>query len=193
MQVLVWRINNQLAFVPQYIIAAEIFVVILLGFTANLHTTRSKNLHHTVALSLIGLISVANIVSLVFILNSLIFGHSTINGIELLSAAIVIFITNIIVFAIWYWEIDSPGLTRTKWSKHDKDFQFLQQDMKAEFPSWQPQFIDYLYLSLTNAVNFAPADTKPLTRSAKMLMGCQALISVFTLALVVARSVSILS
>jgi uncharacterized membrane protein len=100
--------------------------------------------------------------------------------------------TNIIVFAMWYWEIDSPGLTRTKWSVHDKDFQFTQQNMKKEFPNWQPEFIDYLYLSTTNAINFAPADTKPLTRSAKLLMGSQALISVFTLALVIARSVSIL-
>jgi uncharacterized membrane protein len=93
---------------------------------------------------------------------------------------------------LWYWEIDSPGLTRTHWSKHNKDFQFTQQDMQTEFPSWQPQFLDYLFLSVSNAVNFAPADTRPLTHQAKMLMSSQSLISVFTLALVVARSVSIL-
>jgi hypothetical protein len=79
-----------------------------------------------------------------------------------------------------------------RWSKNDKDFQFTQQDMKAEYSNWQPEFGDYLYLSLTNAINFAPADTKPLTHSAKMLMSAQALISVFTLALVLARSVTII-
>lgn len=96
------------------------------------------------------------------------------------------------MFALWYWEIDSPGLSGRKWSKHDQDFQFTQQDPGNTFPSWQPTFIDYLYLSLTNAINFAPADARPLTPQAKALMGTQALVSVFTLALVVARSVSIL-
>ena len=103
-----------------------------------------------------------------------------------------IFLTNIIVYALWYWEIDSPGLTAKRWSKHDKDFQFTQQDMPHEFPTWRPQFVDYLYLSIINAVNFAPADARPLTRSAKLLMASQSLVSVFTLALVIARSVSIL-
>jgi uncharacterized membrane protein len=96
------------------------------------------------------------------------------------------------VFGLWYWEIDSPGLTRKHWSVHDKDFQFIQQDKPREFPGWQPTFADYLYLSLTNAINFAAADTRPLSHSAKLLMGTQALVSVFTLAVVIARSVSIL-
>jgi uncharacterized membrane protein len=93
---------------------------------------------------------------------------------------------------LWYWEIDSPGLSGKRWSKHDKDFQFTQQDMKSEFPNWSPEFGDYLYLSVTNALNFAPADTRPITRQAKYLMAGQAVVSVFTLALVIARSVSIL-
>ena len=68
----------------------------------------------------------------------------------------------------------------------------MQQERRSEFIGWTPQYLDYLYLSVTNAINFASADTKPITRNAKFLMGAQALISVFTLALVVARSVSIL-
>jgi uncharacterized membrane protein len=192
LQVLVWKINYQLAFIPEYIILAEIIMAILIGFTANVHKLKAKEVHHFAAIALIALISVANITSLIFVLDSLIFGHNVISGTELLSSAVAIFITNIIVFALWYWEIDSPGLTRTKWSKHDKDFQFTQQEISREFPNWQPEFIDYVYLSITNAINFAPADTKPLTRSAKLLMACQALISVFTLALLIARSVSIL-
>lgn len=64
--------------------------------------------------------------------------------------------------------------------------------MGGDFPDWQPQFGDYLYLSITNATNFAPADVRPLTLQAKALMAIQSLISVFTLALVLARSVNIL-
>ncbi len=174
------------------IILTEVVLAVVLGFTTNMHQAATKGLHSAVAIILLALISVANISGLVFVLHSLISNHTGFNGFELLVAAIAIFMTNIIVYALWYWEIDSPGLTRTTWSKYDKDFQFTQQDMAAEFPHWQPQFGDYLYLSVTNAVNFAPADTRPITLQAKALMASQSLVSVFTLALVIARSVSIL-
>lgn len=194
LQIAVWTINDKLLFIPGYMIFAEILMAVALGFTANLKTIRSRKIHHYVAIILLGLISVANISALFFVLDSLIFGHVLISGVELLSSAIAIFITNIIIFALWYWEIDSPGLTQTKWSKNSQDFQFTQQDLKKEFPKWQPEFLDYLYLSITNAINFAAgADARPITRSAKMLMASQALISVFTLALLIARSVNILA
>lgn len=141
---------------------------------------------------LIGIITAANIGSLALVLNELIRSDRIITGYELLASAIAIFLTNIIVFGLWYWEIDSPGLTGKSWTKNDKDFQFTQQDLAREFPEWQPIFLDYLYLSVTNAINFAPADAKPLTLQAKGLMGMQALVSVFTLALLIARSINIL-
>jgi hypothetical protein len=145
-----------------------------------------------VAFVLLGLISVANFSALIIVLGFLVAGGTDLNGLELLSSAVAIFLTNIIVFGLWYWEIDSPGLTRKRWSKHDRDFQFTQQEKAEEYPDWKPEFFDYLYLSITNALNFAAADAKPLTRSAKLLMAFQAFVSVFTLALVIARSVSIL-
>lgn len=192
LQLFVWKIGQNLAFIPEYILVVEIFLAILIGFSASISTLKSRKIHHFAAIALIGLISVANISSLLFVLNSLIFGHSHIVGTDLLFSAIAIFLTNIIVFSLWYWEIDSPGLTRTKWSKSDQDFRFTQQESPEDYRDWRPEFIDYLYLSITNAINFAPADSKPLTRSAKLLMASQSLISVFTLALVISRSVSIL-
>jgi len=193
LQIFVLLFNQTLSFGPQYlIIATELGVVILLAATVNAHRADKNNMRNTAAGVLLGLISLANIISLISVLKSLIVGHASIDAAHLLASAIAIFLTNIIVYALWYWEIDSPGLTNSRWSKSDKDFQFTQQDMPNEFSNWRPEFIDYLYLSLTNAVNFAPADTKPLTRAAKLLMASQALVSVFTLALVIARSVSIL-
>lgn len=192
LQVVVWLIDKDL-FSSQYlIIASEIFLVFLLGFTVNQKYLRDKGIHKAAAVIMLGLITSANISSLVIVLHSLIITHIDITGLQLLSSALAIFITNIIVFALWYWEIDSPGLTRKRWSKNNKDFQFVQQDLEQEFPQWQPEFIDYLYLSVTNALNFAPADTRPLSRQAKLLMGSQSLVSIFTLAIVIARSVTIL-
>lgn len=174
------------------IILIELFLVLVLSSTAHLTSGHSRAVNHFIAVILLALLSLANIGALISVLQSLILEHNAAGGKELLASAIAIFLTNIIVFSLWYWEIDSPALTRKRWSKHDKDFQFTQQDMPKEFKNWKPEFADYLYLSITNAVNFAPADTKPLTRNAKILMSSQSLVSVFTLGLLVARAVNIL-
>lgn len=193
LQLFTRHVGSELLPGSQYIIIiTELALAVLIGLTVNHHKSHAWGLHHALAVILLALISAANISGLIFVLHSLITSRSPINGESLLVSAIAIFITNIIVFGLWYWEIDSPGLTRTLWSKYDKDFQFTQQDLTQEFPDWQPQFIDYLYLALTNAINFAPADVRPLTHQAKLLMGSQSLVSTFTLALVIARSVSIL-
>ena len=193
LQLVVWKTNGELLIGPQYfLIPAEVVLALLIGFIANNREALIYRINHAFVLLLLGLISMGNIGSLILVLHSLIITHTTVSGPELLASAVVIFITNIIIFALWYWEIDGPGLIRSRLSKNEKDFQFPQDDMKQDFPNWRAEFLDYLYLSLTNAINFAPADTKPLTHGAKTLMGAQALVSVFTLALVIARSVNIL-
>lgn len=193
LQFVVWNVQNGLSNSQMVIIVTELAMVVIVSLSSRMKTGHSRSLHRLAAVVLLGLLSVANIGSLVVILGSLVTGDSLLSGLHLLSSALAIFATNIIVFALWYWEIDSPGLTQANWwSKNDKDFQFTQQTLRKEFSGWSPQFVDYMYLSVTNAINFAPADTKPLTRNAKMLMATQALISLFTLAIVIARSVSIL-
>ena len=193
LQFVTLRISNDLLPSSQYmLIVGELILSALLGFTHSLHKTRLKTIHHVVATLVLGLISIANITALFSVLTSLVVGHVSADGPQLLASALAIFGTNIIVFSLWYWEIDSPGLTGKRWSKHDKDFQFTQQDLPREYPNWRPEFLDYFFLSVISAINFAPADTRPLTRQAKMLMAAQSLISVFTLALVLARSVSVL-
>ena len=193
LQLMTRNIGGDLLPGSQYvIILTEVALAVLIGFTVNMKKARSMGIHHAFAVTLLSLISAANISGLIFVLHALIVDHASVNAEQLLVSAIAIFLTNIIVFSLWYWEIDSPGLTRTLWSKYDKDFQFTQQDLEKEFPNWQPQFGDYLFMSITNAINFAPADARPLTLQAKCLMAGQALVSVFTLALVIARSVSVL-
>lgn len=192
LQFIVWRANHGFSDTQFFIIAIEIAMLSVVSFSARVKTLHSRSVYRFAAVILLILMSAANVSSLIVVVHSLITGSSALSGLQLLASAIAIFATNIIIFALWYWEIDSPGLTRRRWTSDEKDFQFTQQSMKAEFPQWRPRFIDYFYVSLTNAINFAPADTKPLTSTAKMLMSIQALVSVFTLALVIARSVSIL-
>lgn len=193
LQIVVWSINTDLTYGPHSVmVAAEIALALMIGVTAQRRHLQAKRLYAILSTVLLGLISLANIISITLVAKLLLSEGLILSGREILLAALAIFLTNIIVFALWYWEIDSPGLTGQKWSRHDKDFQFIQQDMGDEFADWQPGFVDYLYLSITNAVNFAAADTRPITHQAKLLMATQSLISVFTLALVLARSISIL-
>ncbi len=92
------------------------------------------------------------------------------------------------MFGLWYWELDSPGLSGRH--KEDEHFQFPQEEHKESH--WHPTFFDYLYVSLTNGTAFSPTDTMPLTHIAKALMSIQALISLITVVLVTARAVNIL-
>lgn len=186
-------LNNHVANLAQYVILLiEIGMATLIAVSTVSARAQRHIVHRVISTAMLLTLSLANIASLLLVLRSLIVVHASVSGLQLLSSAIAIFLTNIIIYSLWYWEIDNPGFTQRRWTKNDKDFQFTQQDMPNEFPRWQPTFGDYLYLSITNAVNFAPADARPLSGSAKLLMGSQALISVFTLALVVARSVSII-
>lgn len=194
LQILVWYLSkDSLAILPHFImIVAEIVLLSITSFRSLARMSGESLIHRASSFSLLAVITASNIGSLILVVKDLISHSKILTGEELLISAIAIFLTNIIIFSFWYWEIDKPGLTGIRWSVHHKDFQFTQHDLPNEYPNWQPAYIDYLYLSLTNAINFAAADAKPLTPSAKSLMGLQALVSVFTLALVVARSVSIL-
>lgn len=193
LQIVAYLSNHQLLIGPQYILLpTELFLVFVIGVMGSLHGKYSQHLLKSAAFILLAMISLANFSSLILVLHSIITSQQAVDSASLLGSAIAIFLTNIIVFGLLYWEIDSPGLSNQKWSKYDKDFQFTQHDIPHEFKNWKPTLADYLYLSITNAVNFAPADTRPLTVKAKAMMATQALISVSTLAIVIAKSVSVL-
>jgi uncharacterized membrane protein len=147
------------------------------------------------AVAFIALISAGNIYSLARVAQDLLAGGRITNGRELIIASINIYITNIIIFGLWYWELDGGGPGhRRRVAAHERDFLFPQMATPEVAPSgWQPTYVDYLYVSATNATAFSPTDTMPLSRRAKMLMLVQSVVSLITLALVAARAVNILS
>lgn len=192
LQIVVWLINDHVFSQVQYIIILiELALAIALGFTSGFKKTRGRKIQHMTATLLIAFVSLANIASFALVIYALLQG-SIVHGTALLGTALAIFLTNVIVFALWYWEIDSPALTDHKWTKADKDFHFTQQNLPHEFPGWRPEFADYLYISIINSVNGASLSANPVTKHAKLLLSVQAMVSLFTLALVIARSVGIL-
>ena len=115
------------------------------------------------------------------------------NGRELILTAINIYLTNIIVFALLYWEMDGGGPGHRHAARDvERDFLFPQSSVTS-LGGWRPTSVDYLYVSSTNATAFSPTDTLPLSRRAKMLMLAQSIVSLTVVALVAARAVNILS
>ena len=152
------------------------------------HTRRRR-----AALSITALLSAANVFSLVELSHYLLH-HNVTHGRELIGAGVLIWLTNFMVFSLWYWELDRGG-PGVRAAGHDgpPDFLFPQMsDDRIEPLEWRPRFIDYLYVSLTNATAFSPTDTMPLTPMAKSVMGMQSLVSLVTIGLIVSRAVNIL-
>jgi hypothetical protein len=146
------------------------------------------------ALGLIGLVSAANLVSLLLLVHYLLKGGRA-GGHALILSGVVLWVTNVLIFALWYWELDRGGpVTRALDIAAHPDFLFPQMSDPRWAPEdWTPGFVDYLYVSFTNATAFSPTDTMPLTWTVKLLMTVQALASLLTIGLVVARAVNILA
>jgi uncharacterized membrane protein len=155
---------------------------------------RHSQVRRRVAIGMIAFVSAANVASLVLLSHRLLHG-GTKNGHALILSGIVLWCTNVLLFGLWYWEVDRGGpAARARGERDTADFLFPQMsDPKWAPPHWMPQLIDYLYVSLTNATAFSPTDTLPLTPTAKWLMGAQSIVSLVTIGLVVARAVNILS
>ncbi|MBA2395746.1 MAG: DUF1345 domain-containing protein [Ktedonobacteraceae bacterium] len=110
----------------------------------------------------------------------------------LLHTAILLWVSNILVFALWYWEVDGGGPKKRHEHKHEAaDFMFPQQ-ADGNNGRWAPHFLDYLFVAFTGATALSPADTYPLTRRAKGLMIVEALNAMVILTIIIGRIVNIL-
>lgn len=145
------------------------------------------------AMLVIGFVSLANLVSLGLLIHYLINGGKA-GGHALIGSGAVLWATNVLLFSVWYWEMDRGGpVHRFLDPSALADFQFPQMENPGLAPvGWRPGFGDYLYTSLTNATAFSPTDTMPLTQTAKLVMGVQSVSALLTVGLIVARAVNIL-
>ncbi|MCU1670175.1 MAG: putative rane protein [Blastococcus sp.] len=145
-------------------------------------------------LGLVAAMTVANAGSAVLLIERLLTGQTGGPATSLLGSGAAIYVTNIIAFGLWYWELDRGGpVERAQGNRQHTDFLFPQMTQPdVAPPDWEPSFLDYLYVSYTNATAFSPTDTMPLSRWAKLLMLGQSAIALTTIALVIARAVNIL-
>ena len=173
--------------------ALEGVLLVVLVATTPWADTPPRPQRRIVAMVLISVVSVTNLLSLILLCQHLLAGGHA-DARQLVLAGGEIWITNVLIFGLWFWELDGGGPSeRAQASETVCDFLYPQMtDPRLGAGVWRPNFVDYLYTSLTNAAAFSPTDTMPLTARAKLLMGVQSVTSLVTIGLVVARAVNIL-
>ena len=148
------------------------------------------------ALLLLGLLVLGNLTALAILVAGLVTTSTQdLGGGELLLTAFAIWTTDVIVFALLFWELDSGGpVARLQApARTTPDFQFPQdENPQLAVKDWSPQVWDYAYLALTNAIAFSPTDVMPLSLRAKATMGLESAISAVIVLLVAARAVNVL-
>lgn len=193
---------STLLFAPRFVVpAVEAALLVALVVTNPRRMTRETRWSRAVSIVLSGVVIVSNLVALGFLVHAL--SGSGASGGPLLVAAMQVWLTNVIGFALLYWELDRGGPVSRAWRRRDDlppaDWRFSQDEnadavvevsaSASAVAGWMPTLVDYLYLSLTNSSAFSPTDTMPLTARAKVLMGLQATAALLTSLVVIARAV----
>jgi uncharacterized membrane protein len=172
--------------------AAESLLLAALVFAAR--GGREARRRRAIAIGLVLVAVLANLVSLGLLTHYLLAGGRT-RGANLLDGGVIIWSTNVLLFAVVYWELDRGGPRRPAAQRMPvvPDFLFPQMtDDRYAGDAWRPGFADYLYVSLTNQTAFSPTDTMPLTPRVKALMGVQGVAALITTGVIVARAVNLL-
>jgi hypothetical protein len=181
--------------------AVEVLLLIALLVTNPRRMTRQTRWSRLASVALATIVILTNMGSLVRLVSQL--SAQSAGGSHLLVAAMQVWLTNVIGFALLFWELDRGGPVARHSAERgdlpDADWRFSQDEnddavievsrTSSAGSGWIPIFVDYLYLSLTNSSAFSPTDTMPLTSRAKMLMGIEATAALLTTLVVVAFAV----
>ena len=184
-----WILPYQLQVGPSWLLFVILAVIVLPLTYASFMRILPYEWSRRIRFGIQALLTLALLVSIILMLARL---AQIATGGGLLRAGAMLWASNVLVFSLWFWEIDGDGpLMRHKKGHIAIDFQFPQQ-ANGKPLIWRPGFIDYLFLGFCSATALSPADTVPLTQRAKLLMMLEAIFSMIILALIIGRSVNIL-
>lgn len=175
---------------------ATLVIVFIFGLSLLGHWLRLPSwLGNTAVLVVVAILLTVNILSLIKLIQLILFHVQDIDGHRLLGSSVVIWITNVLAFSLLYWSMDGGGPDdRINSDTWHADFVFPQPVRQIDIdPNWRPNFLDYLFLGFSTATAFSTTDTLPLTTRARMLMMIEASASLLTIAITAARAVNILS
>jgi hypothetical protein len=190
---------------PPWLLVGLVALLLVIAWTA-----RHLGLHHVNAkagYAILALLTAGLLYGLAMLMSGLV--HHTITAPDLLRAAAVLWATNVLVFATWYWRLDAGGPNRRERQEAHTRGAFLFPQMAVDAPhddagdgdsgatiakaeGWRPGFVDYLFVAFNTSTAFSPTDVPVLSRWAKLTMMVQATISVVAVVLLVGRAVNIL-
>ena len=188
---LYWALPERLSIGPGWLLLVVIFLLLIPIVITN--RTGQRQIARSLAFIANGVISAAMVGSLIFLIEGLPKHRESPQ--VLLRSASALWITNILVFALWYWKLDAGGPSCRERARGEIGSSFLFPQMTrqdASDSSWAPHFVDYLFLAFNTSTAFSPTDTAVLSRGAKLGMMLQAFISLAIVALLAARAVNIL-
>jgi len=179
---------------PNWMMAGLIVAALALSIAT--YRAGRHDLNRAVGFLLLGIMTIG----LVWALGMLIAGLPVKreSPIELLRSAASLWVSNVLVFASWYWKLDAGGPRHRDLQAEHTEGAFLFPQMslpagsKLASTAWKPGFIDYLFLAFNTSTAFSPTDVPVLSRWAKILMMIQSSISLGTLAILAARAINIL-
>jgi uncharacterized membrane protein len=183
-----YALPDSLSIGPDWLLLAV--VCALLVPTVVSHRAGNHRLNHIFGLILLGVVTLFLAFSLVQLIAAL--PSKTESPQMLLRSAGLVWVTNILVFACWYWRLDAGGPHARHQKGHLQEGAFLFPQMTIEGKKWQPGFVDYLFVAFNTSTAFSPTDAPVLSRWAKGMMMVQSTISFTTVALLAARAVNIL-
>ena len=185
---------------PRWLLFA--IVGVLLIPTVVLHRTGHHRLNSAIGHILAGVMTLFMVWSIIRLIQTLVYNKSGhhLEALDLLHSALFLWVTNVLVFGLWYWRLDAggPNARDLRVGHPCGSFVFpqmtLQEDYDADLRGkpWSPQFADYLFLAFNTSTALSPTDTAVLSRWAKLLMMMQSMISLTIIVLLAARAVNIL-
>jgi hypothetical protein len=184
-------VSDNLTLGPPWLLLA----LIVLG-AGGINVLRWRELWHARRLVSIGILGIATIavgISAAFLVAQLLRNRTQAG--DLLRDAALLWVSNIMTFALWYWEVDGGGPAhRQPGPRGSSDFVFPQRVIEeaGQHTDWTPEFVDYLFLAFNTSTAFSPTDTMVLARRAKLLMMVQSVISLITIAVLAARAINTL-
>ena len=172
---------------------------IMLIVTATAHGLTAKKarwlrVERTIMLLFVVVAGVGNLANLANLVGAMVHRSAEIGGVQLLTSSISVWVTNVIMFSLLYWQIDRGGPeSRANNAGTKPDWLFPQAGAPEDVPAdWRPTFVDYLFLGFSTATAFSPTDALPLTSRAKMLLMIESTISLVTIVVVASRAINIL-
>ncbi len=175
-------------------VGLSILLLVVLGFVNPGKLEQRHVPIRVLMLMLVAALSIGNAIAGARLVIDLVNGKGITDAGTLLRTGGAIWLTNVIVFSLWYWLFDRGGpYARAQHDDPFPAFMFPQMDATNYTPAdWRPEYVDYLYLAFTNALAFSPTDVMPLKHWAKLTMLLQSLVSLMIAILVIARAVNLL-